>query len=242
MDSNSIYHPSPANKMKYSFLDYVQLLMISWTDRWTQTVFTTPLQPIKWSAHFFIMFKFWWSAGLVDGLEPHLPLFSSKKNEMLIFGLHSTSDDQLGWSVDSNPIHHPSSAKKMKCSFFDYVQLLMISWAGRWTQISSPSLSSQNSEMLIFVLHSTSDVGQTGQWTWTPSTTSVQPKDEMLIFGLCSSFDDYSGCSMNSNPILHPSPANKIKCSFLDYVQLLMISRACQWTWTPSTTCLQAKK
>ena len=33
------------------------------------------------------------------------------KNELLIFGLRSTSDDQLGWSMDSNPICHPSPAK-----------------------------------------------------------------------------------------------------------------------------------
>ena len=63
----------------------------------------------------------------------HLPPLSSQKNEMFIFGLHSMSNDQLGWSIDSNPIGHPSPAKKMKCSFLDYVQLLMIAWAGRWT-------------------------------------------------------------------------------------------------------------
>ena len=63
---------------------------------------------------------------MVDGLEPHLPPLSSQKNEMLIFGLCSTSDDGLGWSMDSNPTHHPSPARKMKCSFLDYVQLLMI--------------------------------------------------------------------------------------------------------------------
>ena len=32
-------------------------------------------------------------ARLVNGLEPHPPLLSSQKYEMLIFGLHSTSDD-----------------------------------------------------------------------------------------------------------------------------------------------------
>ena len=71
-------------------------------------------------------FKWIW----IDGLKPHLPPLSSQKNEMLIFGLHSTSDDWLGWSMDSNPICHPSSAKKIKCSFLDYVQLLMIGRAG----------------------------------------------------------------------------------------------------------------
>ena len=57
---------------------------------------------------------------------PHQP----KKNEMLIFGLRSTSDDRLGWLMDSNPICHPSPAKNMKCSFLDYVQLLMIGRTG----------------------------------------------------------------------------------------------------------------
>ena len=88
----------------------------------------------KWNAHFLIMFNFWWWAGLVNGLNPHLPALSSQKNEMLLFGLRSTSDDQLGWSMDSNPILHLSPAKEMKCSFLYYVQLLMISWAGRWTR------------------------------------------------------------------------------------------------------------
>ena len=116
-------HPSPAKKMKCSFSDYVQLLMIG---QWTQTPFATPLQPKKWNACFWIMFNFWWLAGLVDGLEPHLPPLSSQKNKMLVFGLHLTSDDRPGWSMDINPIRHPSPAKKMKCSFSDYVQLLMI--------------------------------------------------------------------------------------------------------------------
>ena len=115
---------------------------------------------------------------------------------MLIFGLPSTSDDWLGWLMDSNPICHPSPAKKMKCSFFDYVQLLMIGQAGRWTQTPSATLSSQRNEMLIFGLHSTSD--------------------------------DRLHWLMDWNPIHHPSQVKKMKCSFLDYVQLLMIGRAGQ--------------
>ena len=75
--------------------------------------------------------------GWLMGLKPRLPPVSSQKNKMLIFGLRSTSDDQLGWSMDLNPICHPSPAKKIKCLFLDYVQLLMISWAGRWTQTPS---------------------------------------------------------------------------------------------------------
>ena len=190
MDSNPIHLPSAANKMKSSFLYYVQLLMISLAGWWTQTPSANPLQPKKWNAHFWILFNFWWSgrlvnglkphlpplssqkkwnahfsitinfwlrpdwsvdsnpihhpsptnkwnacfwitlnfwwlAGLVDGLKPHPPPLFSPKNEILIFGLCSTSDDQPGWSMDSNPICQPSPAKKVKCSFFYYNQLLI---------------------------------------------------------------------------------------------------------------------
>ena len=91
----------------------------------------------KWNACFWITLNFWWSARLVKGLEPRLPPLSSQKNKILISGLHSISDDRLGWSIDSNPICHPSPVKKIKCLFLDYVQLLMISWAGRWTRTPS---------------------------------------------------------------------------------------------------------
>ena len=156
-------------------------------------------------------FNFWWSSGLVNGLEPHLPPLSSQKNEMLIFGLHSTSDDWPAWSMDSNPIYHTCPAKKVKCSFLDYVQFLVI--------------------------------GRVGQWTRTPSATPLQQKKKkMLIFGLHSTSDDRLGWSMDLNPICHPSPAKKIKCSFFDYIQLLMIGRAGWWTQTPSATVLQPKK
>ena len=80
-----------------------------------------------------VNFNFKW----VYGFEPYPPALSSQKNKMLIFGLHSTSGDWLGWLMDSNPIHHPSPAKKIKCSFLDYVQLLMIGRAGRWTRTPS---------------------------------------------------------------------------------------------------------
>ena len=140
-------------------------------------------------------FKWIW----IYGLKPHLPpLTSPKKNEMLIFGLHSTSDDRPGWLMDSNPICHPSPAKKMKCLFLDYIQLLMISLAGRWTRTPSatplqqkmkcsfldyvqleshpPPLSSQENEMLIFGLRSLLMIGWAGRWIQTPSATPLQPK------------------------------------------------------------------
>ena len=48
---------------------------------------------------------------------------------MVIFGLCSTSDDQL--SDPSNESH-----QKMKCSFFDYVQLLIIGRVIRVTKVN----------------------------------------------------------------------------------------------------------
>ena len=210
MDSNPIHHPSPAKKMKCSFLDYVQLLMISLAGQWTQTPSTTPLQPKKWNAHFWITFNFWWLAGLVNGLEPDpLPL-SSKKNEMLIFGLCSTSDDWLHSVMDSNPIHHPSPAKNMKCSFLDYVQLLMIGYTGWWTQI--------------------------------PSTTPLQPKIWNAHFWIMFNFWWLARPVNGLEPHMPSISSQKMKCSFLDYVQLLMIGQAGQWTWTPSATSLQENK
>ena len=322
--------------------------MMSWAGRWTRTPSTTPLQPEKWNAHFWITFTFWWSARLVNGLKPCLPPLSSQKSEMLILGLRSTSDDQPGWLMDSNPICHPSPAKKLKCSFLDYVQLLMISQAGHHGLLRIPHHPSlaKKSEMLIFglllnfwwsamagiciyiyglkphlpplssqtkwnahfwitftfwwlpgwsmdlnptchpslakkVKCSFLDyvqllmIGWAGWWTQSPIRhpspakkvkcsfldyvqllmigglvdgleahlpPSLQPKNEMLIFGLRSTSDDWPGWSMDSNPIPPPLSSQKMKCSFLDYVQLLMISRAGQWTQTPSATPLQPKK
>ena len=238
--------------------------MISWIGQWTRTPSTTPLQPKKWNACFWITFNFWWSARLVDGLEPHLqplssqkkwnahfwimfhfwwsarlvnglkshlPPLSSQKNEMFIFGLRSTSDDQPGWSMDSNPICHLSPAKKMKCSFLDYIQLLMI--------------------------------GQTGWWTRTPSTTNLHPrkwnvhfwitfnfwwlaglvdglepcvpslcsqKNEMLIFGLRSTSDDQPGWSMDSNPICKPlSSQKKLNALFWITFNFWWLPRLINW-------------
>ena len=99
-------------------LDYVQLLMIGWVQ--------------------FLLI------GRADGLQPYLPPLSSQKIKCSVFGLHSTSDDWLGWSMDSKLLvqvwsdglktRPPLSSQKIKCSFLDYIQLLMISQAGQWTR------------------------------------------------------------------------------------------------------------
>ena len=67
---------------------------------------------------FGLRFKFWWSAGLVNGLKPHSLPLSSKKSEMIIFVLHSTSDDWPNWSMDLNLIHQPSPANKYEMLIF----------------------------------------------------------------------------------------------------------------------------
>ena len=87
MDTNPICHPSSAKKMKCFFLDYAQLLMTGRAGQWTGK---------KMKCLFLDYIHFWWSACPIDELEPHLPTLSSQKNEMLIFGFCSTSDDQPG--------------------------------------------------------------------------------------------------------------------------------------------------
>ena len=59
--------------------------------------------------------------------------------------------------MDSNPIRHPSPAKKIKCSFLDYIQIQMIGQLVDGLEPHLPPLSSQKNKMLIFGLHLTSD-------------------------------------------------------------------------------------
>ena len=115
MDSNPICHPSPARKIKCSFLDYIQLLMICQAGRRTWTLSTMPLQPKKWNAHFWIMFNFWWSVEQSKQKNQPKHLKNPKrppkslKNKMFVFGLHSTSDDQLS---DPSKKCQPKGIKK----------------------------------------------------------------------------------------------------------------------------------
>ena len=186
------------------------------------------------------MFNFWWSARLVNGFEPCPPPLYSQKNEMFIFGLDSTSDDQLGWLMDSNPICHPSPAKKWNASFWIMFNFWWLARLVSGLELHLTPISQKN-EMLIFGLCSTSDNLPGWSFDWTPFTTTLQPGNEMLIFGLHSTSDDQPGWSMGSNPIHHLSSAKRMKCSFLDYIQLLMIGRAGWWTQTPSAIPLQPK-
>ena len=132
----------------------------------------------------------------------------------------------------------------MKCSFLDYIQLLMIGRAIRAKNIDQntkkqkrPPKTSKN-KMFIFGLHSTPD-----DWPSNPSK-KYQPKhkktkrppklskNKMFIFGLCSTSDDWlSDPSKKLSTEIQKNEKGplshwKMKCSFLDYVQLLMIGWA----------------
>ena len=238
MDSNPICHPSPAKKwiaqfgitlnfwwsaglidglkphppslfsqkMKCSFLDYVQLLMIGWAGGWTQTPSATSLQPKKWNACFWITFNFYcW----------------------------------LGWLMDSNPICHPPAAKKIKCSFLDCIQLLMLARLVNGLEPHLPPLSSLKNEILDFGLHSLLMIGWAGQWTWNPSATHLQSRKWNAHFRIMFNFWWLAGLVNGLKPHLSPISSQKMKYSYLDYVLLLMIGWAGQWTQTPSKTPLQ---
>ena len=210
--------------------------------------------------------------------------------------------------MDSNPICHPSPTKKMKCLFLYYVQLLMISWAGRWTRTPSatplkpkkwnphfcitfnfwwlaglviglkphqPPLSSQKKwnayfwitfnfwwsarlvnglkphppplcrhKMKCLFLHYVQLVmiGRAGQWTRTPSAAPLQQKKWNAHFWIAFNFGWSARLVDGLKPHPPPLSSQKMKCSFLDYVQLLMISQAGQRIPNPSATSFQPKK
>ena len=73
-------------------------------------------------------------------------------------------------------------------------------------------------------------IGWAGKWTQNPSATPLQPIKWNATFWIVFTSDNKPGWLMDSNPIYQRSPANKMKCYFLDYVQLLMIGWAGQWT------------
>ena len=90
----------------------------------------------------------------------------------------------------------------LKCSFLDYIQLLMI--------------------------------GQASRWTWTPSATPLQPKKWNVHFWITFNFwwsterSEQKTLAETQKNEKGPLSHQKIKCSFLDYVQHLMIGQAIQ--------------
>ena len=124
---------------------------------------------------------------------------------MLSFGLRSTSDDQLSDLSDESWLKcekRPLCHQKIKCSFLDYVQLLMIGQAIRAKNIDrnakkqKKAPKSSKNKMFIFGLHSTSMISQAIQAknvNWNVKKQKRPPKslkNKMFIFGLHSTSDD----------------------------------------------------
>ena len=143
-------------------MDYVQLLMIGWVilvKKVNQNAKKGPLSHQEWNACFWSMFNFRWSAKWSKWQK------LTKKNEMLIFGLCSTSDD---WPNDCSNESQPKCVKRLP--------------------------KSSKNEMLIFGLCSTSDDQLSDPSDESQPKYVKRPpkssKNEMLIFGLRSTSDD----------------------------------------------------
>ena len=150
----------------------------------------------------------------------------SSKNEMLSFGLCSTSNDRPSdlsdkhWPKYKKKKKGPSCHQKVKCSFLDNIQLLMISWAIWETNINQNVRKNKkgplnHQKIEFFGLHSTSN-----DW---PSNLSDKCwlKCQKMIKG--------------------PQCHRKIKCSFMNYVQLLMIGWAI-WAMNINWNAKKTKK
>ena len=136
----------------------------------------SPLQPIKCNAHFWITFNFCWLAGLVDGLEPHLP---------------------------------PVSSQKMKCSFLDYIQLLMIGRA-IWAKNVDQNIKKTKKVLLSH---------------WKIKCSFL---DYVQLLMISRAIRAKNINQKTKKPQKCPLSHRKIKCLFLDYIQLLMIGWAIQ--------------
>ena len=136
----------------------------------------------------------------------------SSKNKMFVFWItfnfwwSAEWSEQITLTEAQKNEKSPPSHWKIKCLFLDYIQLLMIGrviWAKnvdrnakKWKR---PPKSSKN-KMFVFGLHSTSDDR--------PSNLSKKMLTKTQ--------------KNEKGPLSH----RKIKCLFLDYIQLLMIGRA----------------
>ena len=146
------------------------------------------------------MFNFWWSA--------------------------EQSEQKMLTEMQNNE-KGPLSHQKIKCSFLDYVQLLMIGWAGRWTWTPSATPLQPKSKMLILDYVQLLMIGRAGRWTQTPPATPLQQKKMKCLFL------DYvqplmigrviQATNSDWNAKIGPLSHHKMKCSVLDYAQLLMI-------------------
>ena len=135
-----------------------------WLAKWSKQQKSTEMQKKtqvikKWNAWFWITFNFWWSAKWSEWwtlTETKKRPPNSLKNKMLIFGC-SISDD---WLSNLSDERRPKCKKrkkgpwchrKLKWSFLDYVQLLMIGQVinKSWLKCKKKPLSHQKMECLV---------------------------------------------------------------------------------------------
>ena len=221
-------HLPPLSSQKNEMLIFglcIQLLMIGRAGWWTETPSTTPLQPKKWNAHFWITFNFWWSARLLNGLKPHLPPLSSQrmKSSFLDY-IQLLMIGRASWG-NQTPSTTPFQPKKMKCFFLDYVPFWLSARLVDGLVPHLPALSSQKNEMLTFGLCSLRMTSQAGRWTQTPSITRLQPIKWNAHFLIMFNFWWSAGLVNGLKP--HPPPLSSQKNEILIfyYVQLLMLAR-----------------
>ena len=133
----------------------------------------------------------------------------SSKNKMFIFGLCSTSDDRPSnpsekcWPNHKKNEKGPLSHQKIKCSFLDYVQLLMIGQA-IWAKNVDQNAKKQKGPLshrkikcsfldyvqLLMISQAiwAKSIGRNAKkWKRPPKSL----KNKMFIFGLHSTSDDW---------------------------------------------------
>ena len=213
-------------KIKCSFLDYIQLLMIGWAI-WVKNVNQNakkqknekgPLSHRKIKCSFLdyvqllMIGQAIWAKNIDRNTKKWKRPPKSLKNKMLFLDyVQLLMIGQAIWSKNmltemQNNKKGPLSHQKIKCSFLDYIQLLMIGQAIRVKNVNRNAKKQKR-----------------------PPKSS---KNKMFISGLCSTSDDWPSNLSKKHQPKHkknekgPLSHQKIKCSFLDYIQLLMIGQA----------------
>ena len=113
----------------------------------------------------------------------------------------------------------------------DYVQLLMIGQAGRWTQTSSATpLQPKKWNACFWIMF---NLWWLAEWSKRRMVTEMQKKGPLSHHKMKCSVLDYAQLLMiiqaigvtkfDWNVKKGPPSHHKMKCSFLDYIQLLMI-------------------
>ena len=83
---------------------------------------------------------------------------------MLIFGLHSTSDDSARLVDGLEPHLPPLSSQKHEMLIFGLHSTSMIGQAGQWTQTPSATPLQQKNEMLVLDYLQLLMIGRAGRW------------------------------------------------------------------------------